>query len=758
MMTIRSLNLPPSATLVCFALSTAVATIGCGSDATGTNPAPEFGSVEPESDAATSEPPARAPHPSFCPQSFARAENGGCEPILPSEPCAPDSLPVLGSSECRPAGVWFCPSWAEEDDTGGCSLVNPEACPDDSITWSDGACMDLGQCQDLSGPWFPPSEGGVVHYVDPSYPGSDSDGTWTRPWSLLWQAMDAAAEGDTIGLLPGSYEHVIINKSGVTLIGSCRSTVRLHTDGDSAVAVGDADRITVRNLTIDGNLTLYNGGDLLVTDVIVNGGSIRAVDVTNSVIERSAIQDYPGVGIHVTQSDLTIRLVDVRRAKDALYEGLTAGIYIDDYAEVWEPPQPSNVYVWGTVIDGAKEHGILAFDSDVQVVRSVIRNTQGGILDNIGIHALGGGRVRSKLEVTDTLVLNNETGIDVSGYDVELDSVVVRNPDQGKLWTQGISVSSALNPAAWPANTLSMSNCLVEGIFDYGVQVLDVDATIRNSIVRGIRESSGLQGVAVAAATFDEAAKYGTHLRLENSNIETEGGVALLTAGADVTADECWIHDTAGTTGHVAETLGTLAAVMNPDCPSYESALSLHRCVVDSGAASAVFSTGGLVTLTDSAFGAFGAADPDARRGRAVAAQPSEDVATDLTVDGCSFGGFSGATIAAHASRATVAHTTIGATNPSEDGADDGYGVVGLGGAIVEIEDTRIGGAKAAAVASNASDVRLKESELVCNEVDLALGEEPALLQGVACGCGTEDDWCSTTEEPVSLPELRSPN
>lgn len=72
-------------------------------------------------------------------------------------------------------------------------------------------------------------------YVDDAYAGGANDGSESRPWTTIQQAIDAAADGAVIAIAEGSYvADVEIDNKRVRLWGRCRRAARDRRHGDAA--------------------------------------------------------------------------------------------------------------------------------------------------------------------------------------------------------------------------------------------------------------------------------------------------------------------------------------------------------------------------------------------------------------------------------------------------------------------------------------------------------------------------------------------
>ena len=112
----------------------------------------------------------------------------------PDEPvaCAATEI-ALADGSCFAAGVVACTEGFASDGLGGCVAVLPdEVCaPGTMALAGETACREVAPCGE--GPWGDTATDGATTYVDAAYPGMDSDGSATRPWTTIGHAVAAAA-------------------------------------------------------------------------------------------------------------------------------------------------------------------------------------------------------------------------------------------------------------------------------------------------------------------------------------------------------------------------------------------------------------------------------------------------------------------------------------------------------------------------------------------------------------------------------------
>ena len=107
-------------------------------------------------------------------------------------------------------------------------------------------------------------------------------------WATLQEAVDAAAEGETIRISPGWYQNqqVVVNKNGVTLLGAGRRPSAVIIDAGrlaltDAIAI-TADNVTVRNLSVRNSaqdLVDVTGANAKIVKVWASGADVAGINI-----------------------------------------------------------------------------------------------------------------------------------------------------------------------------------------------------------------------------------------------------------------------------------------------------------------------------------------------------------------------------------------------------------------------------------------------------------------------------------------------
>ena len=113
-------------------------------------------------------------------------------------------------------------------------------------------------------------------------------------YSTIQEAINSAADGDTISVKAGTYyEHVVVNKT-VSLVGENRDTTAIDGNGTGHVIDVTRDYVNVANFTV------RKGGSIMFPDF--NAG-ISLNNARGCVISSNNIDDNGCFGIHLLNSD-----------------------------------------------------------------------------------------------------------------------------------------------------------------------------------------------------------------------------------------------------------------------------------------------------------------------------------------------------------------------------------------------------------------------------------------------------------------------
>lgn len=257
--------------------------------------------------------------------------------LAPQPPSSPASFAPV---------VFECPAeWTSD----GQVCVPPEADPlpagcgsGYSPVFGSARCEPLGDTcpvgQDRFSPLTPPD----AVYVDAGA-AMGGDGTLGAPFRTIQEALVVAPEGSTISLARGVYTGCT-QAVDQALLGACAGETRIDA---SACPVELRGRSALRNVSVDGLLTITAGADVQLRGVEVNGTAdcIRADDAVVEM-QSSAVRGCGDVGLRVTGGRLLL---------DRFYaEGVVRGIKAIDVDVAASRIVASGGEIGVEVIDGSR--------------------------------------------------------------------------------------------------------------------------------------------------------------------------------------------------------------------------------------------------------------------------------------------------------------------------------------------------------------------------------------------------------------------
>ncbi len=500
-----------------------------------------------------------------CAAGFEHDGAYGCNPILPADPCPPGLMAVPGEVACRP--VMEC-------GTG---------------RWGD----------------LPVDE--ATTYVDGSYAGGDSDGSESKPWPTIGEAVTAAAPDAFIAVAEGVYvESVRITGKPLRLWGVCPDRVVVEAaagpssticPGWMALCIGTgADGTEVGGLALRGP-----------------GVGVLTSDATNVLLDRLRLHDNVAKGLHADAifglSDVELRGSLVEANADVGLFVVSADLTVVDSVIRGTLPNPNNqlfgrgigvqprcdetsgelncedyprskLIVRGSVIEQNHDYGLFVSGAEATVEASVVRNTLPCALDQssgVGIliqpycidTATGpqcdvAGRALATLRGS-VVEQNTTMGLSVNGSDAVVERTVVRGtlPDPGDL-THGTGINvqlSCMLTAAGPQcdptlrGNATVRASLIEHNRDAGLLVMGSEATIEGTVVRSTQprasDQHGGLGISVQISCLTTAAGLECDPTARGSAtvlgslIEQNHEVGFLVNGSDATIQSSAVRATA---------------------------------------------------------------------------------------------------------------------------------------------------------------------------------------------------------------------
>jgi len=486
-----------------------------------------------------------------CPEGSAYdAARRSCAPVLPSGECAAGTMPMIGSKDCQPVGVVTCAEGFVADGSGGCDAILPAAsCPFGQMAVpGEKECHEVAPCGE--GTWGDiPVEPSTI-FVDASYTGGGSDGTKTKPFVTIGEAVASASSttAPIVAVAAGTYvEEVRIDKP-LRLWGRCPRLVAIKGTKDpiaAAVTMITFGEVTVRGFGITSGTDLgieALRGTLHVEQVWVHDGGNQGVYIHGkgsvAFVSQSLFEANSGAGIFVGGASATIESVVVRDTKPRVSDDLF-GRGIDVELDV-PSKRPAELTLRKSLIERNINAGVFVTGSTATIDATVVRDTKAEKSDDangrgIDVEVDRATKTPSIASVRGSIVERNTlAGIFVMGSKVTVEDTVVRENRPGPLSAMGGSgIEAGMDETSTIASELEVRRALVDRNMTHGIHVVGSKGTVEATVVRDTRPQPSDKNFGRGIeAQLDTTAWVRAELRVRACLVERnyESGVSVLSS------------------------------------------------------------------------------------------------------------------------------------------------------------------------------------------------------------------------------------
>jgi hypothetical protein len=456
--------------------------------------------------------------------------------------CVPGEEP-LEDGTCRPAGVRACAEGFESDGRGGCNVVLPgEPClPGQMAVPGDTRCREVAPCG--ADPWGDIPVEASTQYVDAAYIGASS-GNATEPWTSIAEAIAAAPAGGIVAIAAGDYaEDVMLSGKPVKLWGRCPSMVTVHGSANTyaAVTIENADGAELRGVSVTGlrNGLSITASEALLERVRVHDLMERGVTVRDASVVRvvdSLIESTRQIGTAVYASSITLERCESRDTlASAGINGRGVEIQSGSYGR-------GSLVVQGSHLHRHGETCILVAGADAIVEASVLR-------DPLAASALGHALVAQPLEgelpvtrLSSSLVERSVgTGIAVGGGGLTIEDTVVRDTQSPDGVDGGVGVVAHVGELG-EAMEATIGWSVVEGSYGAGIGIYSAKGAVDASIVRGTLPGVPIAGAGIVFEPLDSGAASDGSVRW--SVIEANQAFGLLVIASNAVIERTAVRRT----------------------------------------------------------------------------------------------------------------------------------------------------------------------------------------------------------------------
>jgi len=424
--------------------------------------------------------------------------DGRCQPPgLPLDmPCPPGEAPLEDGS-CQAAGVppSECGDGFTSDGEGGCEPILPkDPCPDGLMAIpGETVCHEVAPCG--AGTWGDIPVEANTQFVDGAYSELDSDGSQEKPWKTIQAGVDAAAKGAIVAIAAGTYqENVELSFKPRRLWGRCPSMVTIEgIDPQNPAVQVFVSGAEVRGVGITGpsaGVLALNADPLLVEDVHVHdtgGWGVVALQPSSVTVRGSLLERTTDVGTHARGATMVIERTAVR-------DVLALGLSVDGYPE---GDVRANVTVRSSLLEGIRRTAVNVQETDLVVEGVAIRSIAPGMPDT-DIPATGVVAWMSNAAVRQSTIEGLHIGVILDeGPEGLVERVTVAD---------GISSPQEPSVSSWITGILVQGTSkLSRGVIrestvvrqpEYGITVLGATAVVESTLVRdNVRDLQHESGV-----------------------------------------------------------------------------------------------------------------------------------------------------------------------------------------------------------------------------------------------------------------------
>jgi hypothetical protein len=404
--------------------------------------------------------------PAACPAGWARTSGGWCEPTLPASTCSAGTTEVIGKTSCQP----------------------------------------LGSCG--SGTFGSIKTTSSTIFVDGSYSDGSSDGSESKPYTSIGEALGAAPEGGQVAIAAGTYDEDLTISKKVTLQGRCAELVTIagqKSTTTSAALTVQADGVEISDVTVTGagGGIRSSGADATLRRVAVLDCEQKGVAVTGGsslTLVDSLVSGNRSEGLYVDESEATVDRTVVRETRADSSGQTSYGIQVGGSSTT-----SASLVLRDSVVEDNRSAGIILFGAQATLVRSLVRRSlpdQASKKGGAGIVAQVDGAA-SKVSLEDVVVANNaKMGVLIIGSTATLVRAVVRDT-QPSSDTASNGFGLVAEADGGTMSNVSMTDSVVTDNRAIGVSIDSSKVKLERTLVQRTlsRASDGLFGAGIQASS-----------------------------------------------------------------------------------------------------------------------------------------------------------------------------------------------------------------------------------------------------------------
>jgi Right handed beta helix region len=474
--------------------------------------------------------------PTTCLTGWAKPSNGWCEPTLPTAPCAAGTMEVIGSSTCQPMG--------------------------DCGTGTYGKIVT----------------GAKTLFVDQAYTGGGADGTATKPYTTLADALKAAPSGAQIAVAAGTYKEDLTVKQPLTIEGRCAQKVMITGQSASTAAVDLSAKVTLRGLTISGpgEGIRVTGAEALIEHLAVQqcgGPGLLAHKGAKITLKYALLADNHSAGLDLRGSAATLEHTVVRGTDS----DTTTKLGGEGVLAAAEGSAASTLTLGDCVIVDNRSSGLSIEGTSATLERTLVQGTKPRVKDTTGGSGIRVSGKLATLTVRDSVVAENQhPGVSIKGAQVTLERTIVRDTRSRDLDKAGGDGIQALFDSEGPAK-LTLKQCLLEGNRNVGLVLAGAEATLERTVVQNTwpQAKDSKNGIGLQAG-FTLSGEPRSKVTLKECIIANNRRQGISLWGAEATLERTVVRDTQAQLSNGMEGGGVIAGAMG----GLKAELTLRDCRV----------------------------------------------------------------------------------------------------------------------------------------------------------------------------------
>ncbi len=500
---------------------------------------------------------------------------GACVPKPAALSCKDDEVPSA-AGVCTAVGVKACTGGLKLPSASACTVVGPGSkCASGWKVTKDGWCeptvptaackatemevLGKATCQPVktcgSGTWGGIKTTASTIYVNAAYAGSSSDGTASKPYKTIADAIKDATSGGHIAVAAGTYEASFKVYTPVTIEGVCPAKVTLKgaSSGEAAVTLSaPGSRLLGVTITGPAKGVISTASSATLERVIVTGTAKPGVDAQGDAIsiKDSLFAENSIMALLVRNGSVAkIERSVVRDSKSMASGSLGFGVQVGMSGE--SKYGDAKLEMTDCLLSKNADNAITLISGQAKLTRVLIRDTGGSNFSSarpsVGVYATVDEKSNqvSSVEITDSVITGGHfTGVGLFSSKGTITRTVIRDT-KGAATNAGSGIRAAIYPGRATAPVLTLTSSAVVRTRDTGIHLWGADATISKTLVQDTASNPThkMRGTGIELAK-DATTKRQASAKISDSILNRNASVSLVLLSSKATVERSIISDT----------------------------------------------------------------------------------------------------------------------------------------------------------------------------------------------------------------------